>query len=113
MQKLQISRYCATIATTRVYRANLGGRGWTRKESAAHNGRRVPVKIHSVAAEVPAAKDDVSAKFNELAEKWIRETLRQSFVTQIVLHPSYQQIIGMGPVVLPLIFPRLVDQPNH
>ncbi len=63
--------------------------------------------------QIPDVTHDVAARFNELADRWSGETLRLSSMTQIVLHPAYQQIIGMGPDALPLIFARLTDQPGH
>lgn len=63
--------------------------------------------------QISEVKGDVAARFNELADRWSGETLRLSSMTQIVLHPAYQQIIGMGPDALPLIFARLTHQPGH
>jgi hypothetical protein len=51
-------------------------------------------------------------EFQQHARKWIEETGHLSSETQIVLHPSYQRIIGMGPAVLPLIFRDLKMQPR-
>lgn len=63
--------------------------------------------------QTPEVSEDVASRFDVLADQWSREALQLSSITQIVLHPSYQQIIGMGPVVLPLIFARLADHPGH
>lgn len=38
----------------------------------------------------------LEAEFVELAERWLAETSYVSSVPQIVMHPAYQQIIGMG-----------------
>lgn len=46
-------------------------------------------------------------KFERLATKWKSETFMISSLTEIASHPSYQQIIGMGSDVLPLIFEDL------
>jgi hypothetical protein len=48
--------------------------------------------------EVPTERD-----FSELAAKWAEDTLYLSSATDIVLHPNYQRIIGMGPRALPWI----------
>jgi len=56
---------------------------------------------------------DNTHRFDELADIWETETRCLSSATQIVLHPAYQQIIGMGPAVLPLILRRLRDSPQH
>jgi len=51
--------------------------------------------------------------FPALAEEWSRETAPLSSVTEIVLHPAYQRIIGMGRAALPLILAELARQPDH
>lgn len=43
------------------------------------------------------------ARFDTLADEWAEATRFQSSSTEIAIHPAYQQIIGMGPAVLPLI----------
>ena len=45
--------------------------------------------------------------FIRLAEQWRRETLAMSSLTDIVLHPAYYQIIGMGTVALPWVLREL------
>jgi hypothetical protein len=42
-------------------------------------------------------------RFHRLKEKWEAETAFLSSVSNIVMHPTYQQIIGMGPMAIPLI----------
>jgi hypothetical protein len=49
----------------------------------------------------------VRQRFTSLADVWRRETAFESSVTRRAIHWSYQQIIGMGPVVLPLILEEL------
>src|ERR1700733_8715969 len=46
-------------------------------------------------------------EFNELAAQWYQETRKLSLANQIVLHPAYQKIIGMGRDALPFIFREL------
>jgi len=46
-------------------------------------------------------------RFEMLSEQWKKETFALSSVSEIVSHPSYQKIIGMGPEALPLIFEDL------
>ena len=73
----------------------------------------------SVAADVfifpgpRAFRSGIADRFNKLATEWQEETQYLSSTTQIVLHPAYQQIIGLGPAALPLIFQRLGDAPQH
>jgi hypothetical protein len=51
--------------------------------------------------------------FIRLAEQWRRETLAMSSLTDMVLHPAYYQIIGMGPVALPWILRELQQSGGH
>jgi len=36
-----------------------------------------------------------------------------SSITEICMHPAYQQIIGMGPLALPYIFAAMREKPDH
>ena len=51
--------------------------------------------------------------FADLAETWRRETAVISSSTEIAMHPAYQQIIGMGWAVVPLILQELRREPDH
>jgi hypothetical protein len=46
---------------------------------------------------------DVEAKFEALAAQWEEETAFVSSLHQLVLHPCYQRIIGLGPNVVPFL----------
>lgn len=46
-------------------------------------------------------------------QQWQRDTRFTSSVSDIVMHPAYQRIIGLGPRVLPLIFTELSKAPGH
>ncbi len=52
-------------------------------------------------------------QFRRLADTVHEECAHFSSIREIVLHPSYQQIVGMGPQVLPLILKELEDKPGH
>lgn len=55
-------------------------------------------------------------KFRRLAAEWQQSSGALSSVNTVAMHPSYQQMIGMGKEALPLIFERLKlegDEPNH
>jgi hypothetical protein len=58
------------------------------------------------------AEEHLESEFRRHARQWSGETAHLSSETQIVLHPSYQRIIGMGPAVLPFIFRDLKEQPR-
>ena len=67
----------------------------------------------------PAAVEDESElnsldrTFTALASQWREATETISSIDDMVLHPAYQRIIGMGPAVLPLILRELQRRPDH
>jgi len=56
---------------------------------------------------------NLEEQFKALAEEWYRETRMLSSTPQMVLHPAYQKIIGMGKEALPLIFKELKRTRGH
>ena len=52
-------------------------------------------------------------QFNNLMREWKRETEIFSNLSKIVMHPSYQRIMAMGPDVIPLILEDLDKGPAH
>ena len=52
-------------------------------------------------------------RFNELAAKWKSETKYSSSMTDMILHPAYMRIIGMGKEALPLILRELRREPDY
>ncbi len=56
---------------------------------------------------------DPVTRFITLKTKWGSETAALSSITEIVMHPAYQQIIGMGPVAIPLILSELKEKQGH
>src|SRR6266542_5554893 len=52
-------------------------------------------------------------KFQDLAQKWRKETKHISSLTKAILHPAYQRIIGMGPVAIKFILRELEERPHH
>jgi hypothetical protein len=59
---------------------------------------------------------DESAVFKALAEKWRRERGSTSSMTEMVVCPAYQNIIGMGPKAIRFIISELRaegDNPDH
>ena len=57
--------------------------------------------------------DELEELFHRLAAEWKRDTLIESSMTDIVLHPAYQRIIGLGEPVVPLILQELQREPYH
>lgn len=52
-------------------------------------------------------------RFEMLARKWREECAHLSAVREMVLHPAYQQIIGMGKDAIPFLLRELERQPDH
>jgi hypothetical protein len=71
--------------------------------------------------ELDAMKDVISrlvheelvSDFNKLAQQWEQERPRGSDVLEMIMHPSYQRIIGMGHDVVPLLLKELERKPEH
>jgi len=52
-------------------------------------------------------------RFLTLKAEWEAETAHISSMTKIVMHPAYQQIIGMGQIAIPLILSEMGKKPDH
>lgn len=52
-------------------------------------------------------------RFYTLLSTWRRDIQATSSITEMAMHPAYQQIIGMGPVAVPLLLRELEHQPDH
>ena len=52
-------------------------------------------------------------RFERLAEAWWEDTLFESSVTRMAMHPAYQRIIGMGESAVPLMLEALAEEPEH
>jgi hypothetical protein len=51
--------------------------------------------------------------FGKLLSAWKNETALSSSLTEILLNPSYQAIIGLGLVAVPLLLQELAREPTH
>ncbi len=59
---------------------------------------------HGVLTHPPEqSRTSTRERFNALADEWIAATRLSSSVSDTCMHPAYQQIIGLGPDVLPFI----------
>ncbi|MEW6668329.1 MAG: hypothetical protein AB1512_24205 [Thermodesulfobacteriota bacterium] len=52
-------------------------------------------------------------RFLNLKREWEDDTATLSSITEIAMHPAYQQIIGMGPLAVPLILNEMQTKPGH
>ena len=50
--------------------------------------------------------------FHELAARWRAETVHLSSTHDVVLHPAYLQIIGLGMPMVPLLLRELQERPE-
>jgi hypothetical protein len=52
-------------------------------------------------------------RFRRLAEEWRSETQFSSSITDMVLNPNYQRIIGMGDRAISFLLSELANSPDH
>ena len=62
---------------------------------------------------VISSSSTLAQTFDELANRWTRETAHFSSTSQIAMHPSYQQIMALGRSAVPLVLRRLAAKPDH
>jgi hypothetical protein len=60
----------------------------------------------------PPAAESVEERFRRLETTWTDETGHLSSSTEIVGHPAFQEIISMGPAVVPLMLRDLEARPR-
>lgn len=58
-------------------------------------------------------RESVEARFNRLVRTWKSQVGPTSSLTDMVMHPAYQQIIGMGREAIPLLLGELEREPDH
>lgn len=62
----------------------------------------------------PAAPEEtVEEKFRRLAAVWLAETAFVSSTTDMVAHPAFQEIVGMGTAVIPFLLRELEKRSGH
>lgn len=76
-------------------------------------GRTIQVVRPAEAIRYRVPQSPLAARFRKLAEQWSAETMDVSSVRDMILHPAYQEIIGIGPAAIPLILNELERAPNH
>ncbi len=58
-------------------------------------------------------EESIEAKFQRLATVWRAETAYVSSSSDLVAHPAFQEIVGMGPAVIPLVLRELANRTGH
>ena len=61
----------------------------------------------------PEGVQALERQFQALAARWREDIGHLSSIREIVIHPAYQRIIGMGPAVVPHILAELARRPDH
>lgn len=59
------------------------------------------------------SNSDTKDEFRRLVDEWKTGRRRGADVAQIIEHPAYQQIIGLGEQAIPLILEELERQADH
>lgn len=100
----------ATIARTRSLReiAVLFGLS---KERIRQIENRVYEKLAALPPSRPA--ESVEDRFHRLAAVWHRDTAYLSCMEEAERHPAYQEIIGLGAEVVPLLLRDLAENHTH
>lgn len=84
-------------------------------EAQAQPKRRYNTPSATGIAQANVAQPELKANdevFAELAARWSAETQHLSSMHEIVIHPAYAQIIGMGGAAISLILRELRDRPD-
>lgn len=64
-------------------------------------------------AEAPSREVATESRFERLKDEWKQQSQYLSNTTQMAMLRPYQQIIGLGPSVVPLILQELAREPDH
>lgn len=62
---------------------------------------------------VAGASRQLQERFRSLVERWRAERGHYSLIEKLCMHEAYQQIIGMGEPVVPLILAEFEARPGH
>jgi hypothetical protein len=63
--------------------------------------------------QLSARPTSVAARFRRLADRWAVETENVSSIDDMIVHPAYQEIIRMGPAIIPLLIDDIERNQNH
>lgn len=59
-----------------------------------------------------ALQQSVEVRFRKLIEIWQSDRPLSSRLSDLVMHPAYQQIIGLGPQAIPLLLREIEQNPD-
>jgi hypothetical protein len=57
--------------------------------------------------------ETIRERFERLAAVWHAETAYVSSSSDLVAHPAFQEIVGLGPAVIPLLLRELEKRTGH
>jgi hypothetical protein len=71
------------------------------------------VKSCASLASVRTSASELQVKFTRLVTEWKSTRGHSSKLIELVMHPAYQQIIGMGNGVVSIILKEMKERPDH
>src|SRR3712207_3003794 len=97
-----------------------GGRTWTvggtRTQTATGSDIQIILneesRMLSSMSRLVSVPSRIEAEFDRLAAEWKADTFFQSSTTAKMMHSAYQEIIGLGWEVVPLLLRRLQQAPD-
>jgi hypothetical protein len=99
------------VEVTRVCR-----KGWEDFSRTRCNGitEEMRIELHAMKDVISSlVSEELISDFNSLAQQWERERPHGADVFEMVTHPTYQRIIGMGPDIVPFLLGELERKPGH
>lgn len=82
------------------------------EEATENLGKWLEV-IDDYFAPISRQRENIVQRFQDLVFTWKSDTRFYSALPQIVMHPAYLEIIGMGSAAIPLILRELKKKPGH
>jgi hypothetical protein len=61
----------------------------------------------------PEPAENIGEKFRRLAAVWLAETAYVSSTSELVAHPAFQEIVALGPAVIPFLLRALENRTGH
>jgi len=80
---------------------------WNEEDAEEDVEEAFELETIDVVSSLVIQQTHLGTTFTRLAEQWRRETRGVSSTDELIRHPAYQQIIGMGKAVIPLLLREL------
>ncbi|HEV3333366.1 MAG TPA: hypothetical protein VG096_20410 [Bryobacteraceae bacterium] len=85
----------------------------TKTEVQFSNGSACPTTCSNEQPVIADPNLQAAIRFQELRKQWLAQRTRSVWVSDMVLCPAYQSIIGMGESAIPLILAQLHSEGNE